>query len=978
MRIRTLTLLASVCFVLACSPQETSLVDYVDPFIGTGAHGHTYPGATVPFGAVQLSPDNYRYVWDACSGYHYDQKAIFGFSHTHLSGTGCADLGDILFHPMSGDVDLTGESDIYKPLKFRHRDEIATPGYYSVFFRKEGVKAEMTATTHVGWHRYSWMKGKPHNLVIDMRHEISHETIHEVELFQTAPDEIRGMRKTTSWTPDQYVYFVARFSRPIKGIRYIDAHKEVASAEECTSMDRQAVLSFGNEGGQVTARVGISLVDYDGAVENMAREDSSLPFNFDEIREEARETWEKLLSKVTVEGGTRAQKRTFYTSLYHAAVVPNTTSDAGHYFRRQNGAIARCPWDTFYSTLSLWDIFRAWLPLSSMVFPWQLHDIAYSCLDMYDATGELPIWPLSSGETDCMIGYHSVPLIVDAFLKGLLPEIDPEAALAAMVASSNKNEKGSGYYTSLGYIPANRMGESVSVLLEYAYDDWCIARFAEAIDRKEVAEEYYKRAYNYLNVYDGSTGFFRGKNADGTFVEPFNTFEPAREYTEATAWQYRFFVPHDFAGMSCLLGGRDKLAEAVDDCFSASDNVDGFRSDITGLIGQYAHGNEPSHHMAYIYNYVGQPWKTQEWTRRICAEMYSDRPDGLCGNEDCGQMSAWYVMTALGLYEVCPGSLQFALTTPMFDKVTLRLPGGSVLNITANDPAHNPYIRKVTLNGKEIDRAYVEWRELVVGGELHFELGAKPDKSLWTSEDAAPYSLTADMFVAKPYYNATGTVDLFVDNVDVELGTATEGATIRYTLDGSEPTSESQVYAAPIHLEDDAFIRARAFKEGMADSPELAFHCTKAVALVPASGSFSKNGVHYDFYHGDFSNSADVLENGTFVKDGVIPDISLTPSDSEDYFGLIFKGYIRIPEERIWRFGLRCDDGAVLYLNDRLVVDNDGTHSVSFVTGRTLLKEGYYPFELRYLESYEDEELSLMWERNGRFEQVPAEYLFVE
>ena len=967
----------TVCAV-ACAPKESSPVDYVDPMIGTAFHGHTYPGATTPFGAVQLSPDNYRYDWDACSGYHYDRDAIYGFSHNHLSGTGCADLGDILFHPMTGDVDLDREGDIFEPLEFRHKDEVAVPGYYSVFFRKEGVKAELTSTSHVGWHRYSWTKGKPHNLVIDMHHEINYETIHEVEIYQSAPDEIRGMRRTTSWSPDQYIYFVAQFSRPIENIRYIDNHKEVSSAEECRSDDRQVVLSFGNSGGQVIVRVGLSLVSYQGALANMASEDSGIPYNFEEIRESARDEWNSLLSRFRVEGGSREQKRIFYSALYHASVVPNITSDVNHIYRRQNDTFSKCPWGDFYSTISLWDTFRAWLPLSSIVFPEQLHDIAYSCLDMYDAQGELPIWPLSSGETDCMIGYHSIPFIVDAFLKGLLPELNPELALEAMVDSSNKNEKGSDYYTTMGYIPANRKGESVSCLLEYAYDDWCIAHFAEKIGKMEVAEEYYRRAHNYINVFDGSTGFFRGKNLDGTFVEPFNLYEPAREFTEATAWQYRYFVPHDFSGLGCLLGGREALAKAVDDCFAAKAELEGERVDITGMIGQYAHGNEPSHHVAYIYDYVGQPWKTQEWTRRICKEMYTDKPDGLCGNEDCGQMSAWYVMTALGLYEVCPGSLQFALTTPMFDKVSMTLVSGAPLTITANDPAKNPYIQKVTFNGKEIDKAYIEWNDLMAGGELHFELGPKPNRSLWTSEESAPYSLTTAGFVAKPYYKSSQSVSIFLDEMDLELGSTTDGATVRYTLDGSEPTLESPAYSTPVKITSDTYVRARAFKEGLEDSAELAFQCSKAVALEPASGDFSQNGVHYDFYHGDFSKTDDILEKGEFVKEGTLPDISLDPADQDDYYGFVFKGYIRIPEERIWNFGLVCDDGGVLLISDNPVVDNDGTHAPSFVTGRTLLKKGVYPFEIRYLESYEGEELGLKWEVDGKFEKVPAENLFVK
>ena len=979
---RLLVLVAAAAVLFAgCTTKEKKTIDYVDPFIGTAFHGHTFPGATAPFGAVQLSPDNYRNVWDACSGYHYDQPEIIGFSHNHLSGTGCADLADVLFHPTTHDVDLTKEGDIFDFLPYSHKDEEATPGYYSVFFRKEGVKAELTATTHTGWHRYSWAKGKPHNLVIDMHHSITAEKIQEVEIFQTAPDEIRGMRKSTAWTPDQYVYFVAQFSRDIEGIRYIDGHKEVAGPTDCTTDDRQVVLSFGEDGGQVVVKVGISQTSYEGAEENLVREGGAYCFDFDQIRKETAASWEALLSSISVEGGTEAQKRTFYTALYHTAVVPNETSDADKMYRRQNDEISKVRFGkAFYSTLSLWDVFRAWLPLSSFVYPSVLHDIVYSCLDMYQATGELPIWPLASGETRCMIGYHSIPFIVDAFLKGFLPEIDAEYALEAMVTSSNINPNGSQYFSTIGYIPANKFAQSVSTMLEYAYDDWCIARFAEVIGKTDVAEEYYKRARNYVNVFDGSTGFFRGRNLDGTLNEPFNIFDPAaREYTEATAWQYRYFVPQDFAGFACLLGGTDKLAQAVDDCFAAKSELEGFRSDVTGLIGQYAHGNEPSHHMAYIYNYVGQPWKTQEWTRRICKEMYTDKPDGLCGNEDCGQMSAWYVMTALGLYEVCPGSLQFAVTSPIFDKAVIALPNGRMLTISANNPAKNTYIHKLTLNGKEIDKPYLTWAELLEGGELCFELGTEPDKELWTSPDVAPFSLTKEPFVSKPWYKSSAPIQIFPGTTEITLGCLTEGATVRYTLDGSEPTADSPVYEAPFTLDKTTEVRAVAFKEGLVPSAELRFTATRADAQPADHGEHSEHGVSYKFYHGDFS-SVDQIEGGEFISEGTLVRPSLEPADVEDYYGFVYTGWIYIPESRVWEFSLTCDDGAVLWIGDRVAVDNDGSHSVSTVKGLIPLEEGYYPITLKYLESYEGEELHIGWLPTGadKHAPVPDENFFLK
>lgn len=970
----------TVTAIVACG-QNVEPVDYVDPFIGTAFHGHTYPGATTPFGAVQLSPDNYRNDWDACSGYHYDQNEIIGFSHTHLSGTGCADLADILFHPTSKDVDLSREGDIFDYLPYSHSDETATPGYYAVQFKQDGIKAEMSATRHTGWHRYTWKKGNPQNLIIDMHHGISDETIHEVELFQTAPNEIRGMRRTTSWSPDQYIYFVAQFSRDIESIRYIDGHKEVGSAEECSTMDRQVVLSFGIDGSPVVAKVGVSIVDYKGAASNLDAEGAEYQYDFDGIRQKARDEWNSLLSKVKVEGGTKAQKRVFYTSLYHTAIVPNITSDNDKQYRRQNDQIAKVNFgQNFYSTLSLWDVFRAWLPLSSMIYPEQLHDIVCSCLDMYDATGELPIWPLSSGETDCMIGYHSIPFIVDAYFKGILPDVDSEFALKAMVESSNNNDNGSSYYTTLGFIPANRRAESVSTLLEYCYDDWCIAKFAEALGKQEIAQEYYNRAKNYVKVFDGSTGFFRGKNQNGTFVEPFNIFEPAREYTEATAWQYRYFIPHDFYGFAQLLGGVQNLAQAVDDCFSAKTELEGDRADITGLIGQYAHGNEPSHHMAFIYNYVGQPWKTQEWTRRICEEMYTDKPDGLCGNEDCGQMSAWYVMVAMGLYEVCPGSGQFALTTPVFDKITLTLMNDKELVITANNPARNPYIQKVTLDGKDLDRSYVIWEELMTAQELHFELGTKPADGLWTSESAAPYSLTESQLVSKPWYKADDLTNMFTDSITIELGSMTEGAQVHYTIDGSQPCADSPVYSQPLVLTETTTLRAVAYKDGYEDSEEMSVEFGKAVYEPADHRAHTQNGVNYSFYHGVFSCAADVDTKGEFVSSGTLSYPSFSPADQPDFYGFVYTGWIYIPETRIWQFSLYCDDGGVLYIGNRLVVDNDGTHAPSLVNGRAPLEEGYYPFTLRYLEYNEGQELELGWWPAGaeKSEAIPQEYLFVK
>ena len=975
-----LSVLVLTLAAVSCKDTPKYAIDYVDPFIGTGFHGHTYPGATTPFGAVQLSPDNYRDCWDACSGYHYDRDSIAGFSHTHLSGTGCADLGDILFHPSNHDVDLSREGEIYEHLKYRHKDECAEPGYYSVYFKDERLKAEMTATRYTGWHRYTFCKGMPHVIVVDMSHSVNPATdvIKEIEIEQTSPNEIRGMKVSDGWTPGHHIYFVARFSHDIETIRYVDDHKFVEGPGQCTSLNRQAVLTFKDGGGPVIAKVALSQVSYEGAENNLFIDTGMYNFNFDSVRDEARDDWSSFLSSIEVAGGTEAERRTFYTALYHTAIVPNLTSDQDGRFRRNDGSVAKAVAGKTYSTLSLWDIFRAWLPLSSFVYPQVLHDVVFSCLDMYQATGELPIWPLGSGETYCMIGYHSVPFIVSAWFKGLVPEMNVDFALKAMVESSNRNEKGSSYYSTLGFIPSNKMRESVSAALEYAYDDWCIARFAEATGKKDIAEEYYRRANNFVHNFDGSTGFLRGRNLDGSMVDPFNPFETSREYTEANAWQYRFFVPQDVKGFCDLLGGEDKFIEALDGLFNAPSEIAGHVADMTGFVGQYVHGNEPSHHITYLYNYVGQPWKTQELTRRMLDEMYDDTPSGISGNEDCGQMSAWYVMSAMGLYEVCPGSLQFLLTTPLFEKVTFQMPSGHVVRITANNPSVNRYIQSVELNGQTLDRCYITYDELMKGADINFVLGKKPNKELWTSKSARPYSLTGDEPLVSPvwYTIEGGRIDLFLDKLTMTLGTLTEGAEIHYTLDGSDPTSDSPLYKEPLVFDETTTVSAKAFKDGR---ESILFRTTvRKCHYLPASKeSPSANGLSYKYYKGDFSRTDDILKSGTFIKEGTLAKPELTPAEDEDYYGFIYKGYINVPETKVWNFAMLCDDGGLLQIDGNDVVDNDGTHSAAMMRGFVPLEAGMHQLTLKYIESYEDQVLKVFWENGDKFEEIPAEAYFL-
>ena len=954
---KKLTLLLLALAALGCSPRSADPVDYVNPFIGTGFHGHTYPGATTPFGMVQQSPDTRAGNWDACAGYHYSDTTIDGFSHTHLSGTGCADLADILFHPTTREIVIHDGECVLQPYFFSHDDERASCGYYAVTLPDVNIGVELTAAPRTGVHRYTFTGKGPRQVIVDLLHTVTEEKIDLCELRRTAPGELAGMRRTQGWVPNQYVFFAARFSEPFADVQLLG--------------DKQAVLTFAPDVRTLTIAVGLSSVSVENARMNSLAEVPEL--DFDAVHARAVGQWRKALGDIVVEGGSRDEMTNFYTAQYHTKLTPNLMSDVNGEYRRHDQTVARMPeGESYYSTFSLWDTFRAWNPLQTLVDTALVNDMIRSMLDMYDSTGELPIWPLASGETGTMIGYHAVSVIADAYLKGIRG-YDADKALEAMIRSSNINKKGSDYYTVQGYIPSNIKRESVSCTLEYAYDDWAIARMAQAMGRDDVFGEYARRALNYVNVFDGSTCFFRGRQSDGNWSAPFEEFATGRDYTEATPWHYRFFVPHDVNGLIQLFGSREAFIREMDRLFTLeSDEMQLDVSDVTGLMGQYAHGNEPSHHMAYLYNYVGQPWKTQELTRRLLHEMYAPTPEGIIGNEDCGQMSAWYVFSSLGFYPVCPGSNEFALTAPQFPKAVVRLANGRTLTVTADNPRRSVYIASVTLDGKPIDRNYITYDELMQGGELHFALRPRPDYERGTDDAAAPHSLTRGEAVSIPY--TTQNVSLFAEPLAVALATTTAGAEIRYTLDGSEPTEASALYAAPVPVDRSLTLKAKGFKPGAAPSRTLTLEAEKAVFRkgAPAGETAMRPGVAYSYYEGVFS-CVDDIRKGKYVSSGTMPAPSIAQAPQEDHFGYIFTGSILIPERGVWEFMTKSDDGSVLTIGDRKVVDNDGSHASVMATGRVALEAGLHPYTLLYFEDYEGQDLSWGWKAPGAegFEAIP-------
>ena len=794
--------------------EASGIAAIVDPFIGTGGHGHTYPGAVLPFGMVQLSPDTRLTGWDGCSGYHESDNIIYGFSHTHLSGTGASDYGDILFMPTTGPVILErgGPEDTSTGYasRFEHIQEGASPGYYSVLLDDYGVFVKLTATKRIGIHQYQFSKSERQNVIIDLSHR---DSVMESSIRFVSDTEVEGFRRSSAWAKDQRVYFAARFSKPFRSFGISSDGTVLEGAREVSGTDIKAYVSYEKLGAQrLTVEVALSAVSCEGARRNLEAE--STGGDFEKARLAAREEWNRALAKIRIGGGTNEQRAIFYTALYHTMLAPNLFMDVdGAYLGRDLEAHTAEGFD-YYTIFSLWDTYRAEHPLFTIIERDRTVDFIKTFLAQYEQGGLLPVWELAANETYCMIGYHAVPVIADAYIKGIRG-YDVRAALEAMKASATQDHFGLDDYKALGYIPSEGEGESVSKTLEYAYDDWCIAQVAGDVGLEDDYLYYIQRALSYRNLYDPSTGFMRAR-FNGGWYEPFDPYEINFNYTEANAWQYAFYVPQDVDGLVELMGGRNGFDRRLDSLFAARTELTGRgQPDITGLIGQYAHGNEPSQHMAYLYGYAGKPWKTQAAVRRIMKELYGSGPDGLCGNEDCGQMSAWYVLSALGFYPVTPGSDLYAIGSPLFPRAEIDLGDGKSFVIEAEGAAdENIYIQSATLNGTPYTKSYLRHADIIRGGTLIFEMGPEPNEEWGTGEGDIPRSSIDDFPILAVPYLADG-MRTFIDSTRVEIGTVDRDARIYYTLDGSEPGIDSYLYTEPFILNESTIIKAIAFREGM-------------------------------------------------------------------------------------------------------------------------------------------------------------------
>ena len=702
-------LTAAVALATIFSVSAQDYTQYVNPFIGTGGHGHVFLGANVPFGNIQAGPTQKKQGWDWCSGYHYSDSTVIGFGQMHLSGTGIGDLGDVSLLPMTNPSQ--------REVKFSHKAEYVRPGYYSVMLAS-GIRVELTATQRVAFHRYSFPADATKGYIaLNLAQGIGWDKMTSCKFKQESDKIITGFRMSEGWAKDQRVYFVAEFSEPVQ-------------LEE-NERDTIGIFSVASTSQPLLVKVGISAVSVENARENLQQE---LPgWNFASVVAKANADWNRELSKIAIKTQDERAKRIFYTALYHTMIAPSVFSDVNGEYRGADGKTHKGDF-TDYTTFSLWDTYRAAFPLMTLIQPEMQRDLAETMLHIFKQQGKLPVWHLMGNETDCMVGNPGIPVLVDIALKGF--NVDKKAVFEAVKASAMRDERGMGLLKKYGYIPCDLDPEKETVAkgLEYALADACIAKLAKQLGKTEDYKYFYKRSQSYRDFYfDKQTKFMRGVTSDHKFREPFDPFSTVHrqdDYTEGNAWQYVWLVPHDVHGLVAAFGGEKPFVSKLDSLFIVNGDMGADASpDITGLIGQYAHGNEPSHHILYMYNYVGQPWKGADKIRYVLANLYHDDFDGLSGNEDVGQMSAWYILSSVGFYQVDPAGGRYVFGSPLFDEATLNVGNGKTFRVVAhNNSSENKYIQSAKLNGKPYTRSYIDFKDIVRGGTLEFVMGNKPSQ----------------------------------------------------------------------------------------------------------------------------------------------------------------------------------------------------------------------------------------------------------
>lgn len=737
----SLTMVLQSCGDKVEKSELQNLTQYVDPYIGTGDHGHVFLGANVPFGLVQLGPSNIPQTWDWTSGYHITDSTIIGFSHMHLSGTGIGDLGDVNLMPAVGEVKLA-RGNVKDPKSgmyslFRRETETAKAGYYAVHLDRYNVDVELTATKRVGFHKYTFPKADSSRVIIDLENGQCWDKPIEAYIVQENDSVISGYRYSQGWANDQRVFFTAVFSKPIKQFIVSDS-TGIQSGNSLKSSRVYGQALFSTEDKEnVFVKVALSPVSIENAKLNMKTELQG--WNFEQAVKDADKAWNEELNKVQITTNDDKTKRIFYTALYHTMIAPSEFCDVNNDYRGSDAQMHKNGAFKNYTTFSLWDTYRAAHPLMTIIHPEKVNDVINTMLAIYQQQGKLPVWHLMGCETDCMVGNPAIPVVADAILKGY-DGFDKELAYEAMKKSAMLDERGLNFFKEYGYIPYDKENESVAKCMEYALADWSLAQVAKQMGKTEDYEYFTKRSKAYTHYFDPTVGFMRGKSSDGKFRPVFNPFESVHrdnDYTEGNAWQYTWLVPQDVQGLVDLFGSKEKFTQKLDSLFVVEGSLGEHASpDISGLIGQYAHGNEPSHHVIYLYPYVGQPWKTAEKARQVMAELYTDQPAGLSGNEDVGQMSAWYVLSALGFYQVEPAGGKYILGSPIVDEAVIKVKDNKTFKIVAkNNSAANKYIQSASLNGSPYDKYYIDFKDIAAGGTLELTMGDKPSETWGTTID---------------------------------------------------------------------------------------------------------------------------------------------------------------------------------------------------------------------------------------------------
>ncbi|MEN8194397.1 MAG: GH92 family glycosyl hydrolase [Bacteroidota bacterium] len=978
--IKLFTVALFLFFIASCKDASyQELTQYVDPFIGTDGHGHTFPGATVPFGMVQISPDTRMENWDGSSGYHYSDKTIMGFSQTHLSGTGAPEYCDILLMPTVGRVQmLVGDENDSKTgyrSSYNHDNEYASPGYYSVLLDDYDVKVELTSTARSGFHQYTFPASNNSNIIIDLQNR---DRVINSEIHIVNDNEISGYRRSTRWVKDQHVYFYAKFSKPFKSFGIAINDTLVDNITNAEGENIKAFISYDtNQNEKVLVKIGVSAVSIENAKMNLDEEIKS--WDFDKIKNEANNTWNKHLSKIELEGGTEKQRRIFYTSFYHTAIVPNLFNDVDGSYRGVDLKVHNTNGFTRYTLFSLWDVFRAQMPLYTILEPSRMNDFIRSFLAAYEHMGRLPHWEIWGTHSGSMIGHHSLPVILDAFTKGIR-NYDIDLAYKAMKNQVDKN----GYYSRMGYIPADKGTGSVSIVMEYSYNDWCVAEMAKLLGKDEDHFIYQQRAQFYKNLYDSSTGFMSPKNTERNWVEHFDPAEGSEHFVEGNSYQYSLFAPHDVSELIKLIGGDKEFENWLDKLFTTKSKHDENVIDASGLIGQYAHGNEPSHHMAYLYNYVGAAPKSQKIVNQILSTLYNDTPEGLEGNEDCGQMSAWYILSSIGFYPVNPGDTKYIIGAPLFDKVTINLEnlpagqaGGKQFIIEADGVSdENIYIQSCTLNGKPYTKSWFTHDEIVNGGKFVFTMGSTPNYNWGSSNEDRPSTPKLQPTVSMPYI--VNLKNEFLNSTKIILGCDTDSAQIYYTLNGSEPTEKSNYYIKPIKVDRTTIVKFKAIKEGLLSSLTVTETLNKLEyeKFTNYDDTLLQPGLKFKYYE---ANVMFVKELAVYKpkETGVISHFTIEDRRTDFEFGYEYKGYINVPKDGAYTFYNKTNDGSIFYLDGKEFINMDGGHPAYEASKTIALKKGIYKIGQKYFQMAGGFLNKVSWKGPGfKKMEIPSSKLF--